>query len=36
VVIVKNLEDKDIDDYIAKLGYKNIILILLAMGSKLA
>jgi len=25
VVIVKNFEDKDIDDYIAKLGYKNII-----------
>jgi glycosyltransferase involved in cell wall biosynthesis len=22
VVIVKNFEDKDIDDYIAKLGYK--------------
>jgi len=25
VVIVKNFEDKDIDDYIAKLGYKNIV-----------
>jgi len=25
VVIVKNFEDKDIDDYAAKLGYKNII-----------
>jgi|GEM_PF-734287 len=25
VVVVKSFEDKDIDDYIAKLGYKNII-----------
>ncbi|QGR19755.1 glycosyltransferase family 2 protein [Stygiolobus azoricus] len=25
VIVVKNFEDKEIDDYIAKLGYKNII-----------
>jgi len=25
VVVVKSFEDKDIDDYIAKLGYKNIV-----------
>jgi len=25
VVVVKSYEDKDIDDYIAKLGYKNIV-----------
>jgi Glycosyltransferases involved in cell wall biogenesis len=25
VLIVKNFEDKDLDDYIAKLGYKNIV-----------
>jgi len=25
VIIVKNFEDKDLDDYIAKLGYKNIV-----------
>jgi glycosyltransferase involved in cell wall biosynthesis len=39
VVVVKNFEDKDIDDYIAKLGYKNIVIlymILPAMGSNLA